>query len=92
MARPLYASDPIGVELDQSLCALDSTTIDVCLSLFPCAKFTDSHSLGRNARWFLVVELSLRAYPIRGLPTMRRCGGAASTLGVRSYSAVCGQT
>ena len=47
MARPLYASDPIGVELDQSLYALDSTTIDVCLSLFPCAKFTDSHSLGR---------------------------------------------
>jgi hypothetical protein len=39
MARPLYASDPIGVELDQSLYALDSTTIDLCLSLFPWAKF-----------------------------------------------------
>ena len=38
-ARPLYASDPIGVELDQSLYALDSTTIDLCLSLFPWAKF-----------------------------------------------------
>jgi hypothetical protein len=35
MARPLYASDPIGVDLDQSLYALDSTTIDLCLSLFP---------------------------------------------------------
>ena len=35
MARPLYASDPIGVELEQSLYALDSTTIDLCLSLFP---------------------------------------------------------
>lgn len=39
LARPLYAADPIGVELDQSLYALDSTTIDLCLSLFPWAKF-----------------------------------------------------
>src|SRR5712671_1825190 len=39
LARPLYASDPIGVDLDQSLYALASTTIDLCLSLFPWAKF-----------------------------------------------------
>jgi len=39
IARPLYASDPIGVDLDHSLYALDSTTIDLCLSLFPWAKF-----------------------------------------------------
>lgn len=39
IARPLHASDAIGVELDQSLYALDSTTIDLCLSLFPWAKF-----------------------------------------------------
>ena len=39
IARPLYAGDPIGVELAQSLYALDSTTIDLCLSLFPWAKF-----------------------------------------------------
>jgi hypothetical protein len=39
IARPLYASDPIGADLDQSLYALDSTTIDLCLSLFPWAKF-----------------------------------------------------
>ncbi len=31
--------DPFGVDLDQSLYALDSTTIDLCLSLFPWAKF-----------------------------------------------------
>ena len=35
----LYARDPIGVDLDQTLYALDSTTIDLCLSLFPWAKF-----------------------------------------------------
>jgi hypothetical protein len=39
VARPLYAADPIGVDLDQSLYALDSTTIDLCLSLFPWARF-----------------------------------------------------
>jgi transposase len=39
IARPLYDRDPIGVDLDQSLYALDSTTIDLCLSLFPWAKF-----------------------------------------------------
>ena len=39
IARPLHAADPIGVDLDQSLYALDSTTIDLCLSLFPWAKF-----------------------------------------------------
>jgi hypothetical protein len=41
LARPLYAADPIGVELQQSLYALDSTTIDLCLSLFPWAKFRE---------------------------------------------------
>src|SRR6201981_4064748 len=39
IARPLYAHDPIGVELQESLYALDSTTIDLCISLFPWAKF-----------------------------------------------------
>jgi hypothetical protein len=39
IARPLYARDPMGVDLEQSLYALDSTTIDLCLSLFPWAKF-----------------------------------------------------
>ena len=41
MARPLYARDPLGVELNNSLYALDSTTIDLCLSLFPWAKFRE---------------------------------------------------
>jgi len=39
IARPLHADDPIGVDLAHSLYALDSTTIDLCLSLFPWAKF-----------------------------------------------------
>ena len=39
IARPLYAHDPMGVDLEQSLYALNSTTIDLCLSLFPWARF-----------------------------------------------------
>ena len=38
-ARRLYANDSFGVELDQAVYALDSTTIDLCLSLFPWATF-----------------------------------------------------
>lgn len=38
-ARKLYARDPLGLELEQTVYALDSTTIDLCLSLFPWARF-----------------------------------------------------
>ena len=39
IARPLYINDNFGVELKQTVYALDSTTIDLCLSLFPWAVF-----------------------------------------------------
>ena len=39
LARPMYAQDAIGVDLDSTIYALDSTTIDLCLSLFPWARF-----------------------------------------------------
>jgi len=38
-ARRLYAHESFGVELEQTVYALDSTTIDLCLSLFPWARF-----------------------------------------------------
>jgi hypothetical protein len=38
-APKLYASDTFAVELDQSVHALDTTTIDLCLSVFPWAHF-----------------------------------------------------
>lgn len=38
-ASELYADEPLGVELREAAYALDSTTIDLCLSLFPWAKF-----------------------------------------------------
>jgi len=38
-ARRLYADESFGVDLAQTVYALDSTTIDLCLSLFPWARF-----------------------------------------------------
>lgn len=39
MARRLYADEPFGVELKDTVYALDATTIDLCLSVFPWAPF-----------------------------------------------------
>ncbi len=39
LARPMYATEDIGIDLQQTAYALDSTTIDLCLSLFPWARF-----------------------------------------------------
>jgi len=38
-ARALYQHEPLGVELEQTVYAFDSTTVDLCLSLFPWAQF-----------------------------------------------------
>lgn len=38
-ARKLYANEPFGVELSNTVYALDTTTIDLCLALFPWARF-----------------------------------------------------
>jgi len=45
IARPLYAKESFGVDLEQSVYALDSTIIDLCLSLFPWAQFR-THKAG----------------------------------------------
>ena len=39
IARKLYANEDFGLELKQAVYAFDSTTIDLCLSVFPWAKF-----------------------------------------------------
>lgn len=42
IARRLYAQDPLAVDLDNTVYALDSTTIDLCLSMFPWAPFRET--------------------------------------------------
>jgi len=39
IARPLYVDEPFGVDLQDTVYALDATTIDLCLSVFPWAPF-----------------------------------------------------
>jgi hypothetical protein len=39
IARPLYLDEPFGVDLKDTVYALDTTTIDLCLSVFPWAPF-----------------------------------------------------
>jgi len=39
LAKPLYATEPFGVDLAATVYAFDSTTIDLCLALFPWARF-----------------------------------------------------
>ena len=76
-ARKLYANDPFGVELDHSVYALDSTTIDLCLSLFPWAQFRR-----RKAAVKLHTLLgSARQHPQRGHRHLRqsaRCQDSGS--------------
>lgn len=42
IARRLYSKDSLGIDLSETVYALDSTTIDLCLSLFPWARFRKS--------------------------------------------------
>ncbi len=44
LARPLYADEDLGLDLDHTVYALDASTIDLCLSLFPWARFRSTKS------------------------------------------------
>lgn len=44
IARCLYVNEPFGVDLKETVYALDSTTIDLCLALFPWAPFRSTQA------------------------------------------------
>ncbi len=44
IARPLYADEDLGLDLDHTVYALDASTIDLCLSVFPWASFRSTKS------------------------------------------------
>ena len=44
IARPLYAGEDLGLELDNTVYAFDSSTVDLCLSVFPWALFRSTKS------------------------------------------------
>ena len=43
-ARPLYAHEPLAVDLEQTIYALDASIIDLCLSVYPWARFDAERS------------------------------------------------
>ena len=47
IARKLYAEEPFGVDLSNTVYALDATTIDLCLSVFPWAPFRSTKAAVR---------------------------------------------
>ncbi|HEW79215.1 MAG TPA: IS4 family transposase [Phycisphaerales bacterium] len=61
IARGLYIEEEFGVELDQTVYALDSTTIDLCLSLFPWAKFR-KHKAGVKLHTLLDLRGSIPTF------------------------------
>ena len=51
MARSLYAQDSFGVDLQETVYALDTTTIDLCLSVFPWAPFRAAKAAVKLHTW-----------------------------------------
>lgn len=60
-ARELYRNEDFEKELDETIYALDSTTIDLCLSLFPWAKFR-KHKGGIKLHTLLDVQTSIPTF------------------------------
>ena len=60
-ARELYRHEDFEKELDETVYALDSTTIDLCLSLFPWAKFR-KHKRGIKLHTLLDVQTSIPTF------------------------------
>jgi hypothetical protein len=59
-ARLLYRKEKFGVDLDETVYALDSTTIDLCLSLFPWAQFRKFKAAGKcTLFWIFAVTYQL---------------------------------
>jgi len=57
-ARELYLDEPLGVQLDQTPYALDSTVIDLCLSLFPWASFENTRQRSSSIPFSTYVPVS----------------------------------
>ena len=65
IARPLYTDEDLGLALDSTVYALDSSTVDLCLSVFPRASFRSTKAavklhtlldLGGNIPTFLPIS------------------------------------
>ena len=86
-ARALYADEGFGAELDNTVYALDSSTIDLCLSLFPWAKYHPACRLPRCRNW---QAIRFSEQPLRATRTYHRTtvqGALASRVGLSGFAA-----
>jgi len=60
MARDLYRDESFGVDLSETVYAFDSTTIDLCLSLFPWAQFRRPAGAGSSCIPCWICEAAFR--------------------------------
>jgi transposase len=68
LARPLYAHEPAALDLDQTIYALDASVIDLCLSVYPWARF-DAKRAGLKIHTQLEVHSALPAQILVSLAT-----------------------
>jgi hypothetical protein len=69
-ARPLYAHEPLALDLDQTIYALDASIIDLCLSVYPWARF-DAQRSGLKIHTQLEVHSALPAQMLVSLATFQ---------------------
>ena len=88
-ARGSYADEDFGVELEETVYVLDSTTIDLCLSLFPWAKFRKHKGAIKLHTFFIIRAKSnlqfrrLYSHPINK-STGLRCDQTIALTGINS--------
>ena len=74
IARRLYAADDIGLDLDETVYALDSTTIDLCLALFPWARFKKPRARSScTPCWTCAARSRASSTSPTARPTMSKC-------------------
>jgi hypothetical protein len=83
-ARKLYVSDDIGLDLIDTVYALDSTTIDLCLLLFPWADFCSTKAAVKM-HTPLGLRCEPRLYPHFGRQNGRCCSTRSDRAGRRSH-------
>lgn len=69
-ARPLYAHEPLALDLDQTIYALDASIIDLCLSVYPWARF-DALRSGLKIHTQLELHSALPAQMLVSLATFQ---------------------
>ena len=74
IARPPHADDDLGLELDNAVFALDASTMDLCLSVFPWAFFRSTKPGSSCMRCSTCGEASPRSSMFRAPSPARRSG------------------